>query len=154
IAKALDEAIALLRLARPREAMRICGQILGEMPKSFDALYLLGLIHFTNSDTAEHLPKCYHAPAVQRGAEGNEALRSVLDHVAQGMSILGRHEDALAVLDGCQALAPRNVSTCYARGIALMRLHRSDEALRTFDELLKIDPNDVAARLCRATILN
>ena len=64
-----------------------------------------------------------------------------------------RYDEALAHLKTLVEIAPGNVQAWANMGLALQALHRTADALKSFDRALAIDPNMPTARAGREQIL-
>jgi tetratricopeptide (TPR) repeat protein len=62
----------------------------------------------------------------------------------------GRLENALADLNEATTLDPTYRAAAYAKGLALVRLHRFNDAFDAFDAAIAISPNDASALFMRA----
>lgn len=87
---------------------------------------------------AERLPQMF-----------NEAKALCYNNLGNTLERLGRHKEALPVLDKGIALNPNDGFPRYNRGIVLLRLNRTAEAIETFDRAIAINPNDADAHYNR-----
>ena len=178
---ALERAIALFRQGRLAEADGQCTAALGEMPQSFEALHLLGIIRAQQGRLAEAFDLMNRAIAVEPGSpeahknlalilagqNRSEEAVAALDRAlaiapdypealfnrANILRRLGRHDAALAGFDRLLALAPDHAPTLFGRALSLIALGRLDEALACYDRVLAATPGDAAALFNRGNVL-
>jgi tetratricopeptide (TPR) repeat protein len=137
----LRRAIAAHGAGRFDEAEFCCRLILAANKKQFDALHLLGLIHFQRGRFEEAHRVISQAIKVNpRSAKARSNFALVLQQ-------LGRPEDALASLDKSLSIEPDNLLALNNRGHILWQLKRPGEALESLDRALAIKP-DYADALC------
>jgi tetratricopeptide (TPR) repeat protein len=84
-----------------------------------------------------------------KGVEDVDAMRTL----ARLYDALGRHADALAVLERLCELEPRDVGHWSNRGYELIHLERYDEALSILEKALTIDRDEPTALSNRAFVL-
>jgi tetratricopeptide (TPR) repeat protein len=146
--KSLDAAIAL----QPQQADLYNNRgnalkELGRLPEALESYATALAIDPKNLETL-------HNRAVVRSLLGQyaEALRDydeliarhdppqAADLIGRGAALvaLGRHEEALAPLDGAIAALPGDAEPHIQRGVALLRLNRHAEALANFDRALAL----------------
>ena len=147
IAQAFEQAVGLVRQGRLDEADRICSRIIKELPTSFDALHLLGVIKLQSGKAAAALSLFEMALTVT--PDSPEAL----SNMALALAALHRDSEALAMFDGAHALMPHSLETLNNRGSLLLRLKRAAEALADFDSVLALEPRHAGARLNRGNAL-
>ena len=82
----------------------------------------------------------------------NPALPDVASDLAACLMSTGRASEALAELDKALARDPAHRLALYNRGIALVQLGRAPEAADTWQELLKLHPDDPQAERLRSRI--
>lgn len=147
---------------------RLCAEILAHRPDHFDALHLLGLLHFQRNRLAEALRFLAAALKANPGssdamsnlglalhtsghydeaiARYRDALRLVPDHpeflynLGNSYLELGRLTDAVASYDAALASKPGHVGALVNRGNTLLRLNRPREALPSYDAALAAMP--------------
>ena len=88
-----------------------------------------------------------------------EALASGLEHpflfnlVALGRENRGQLDQAVELLRRALEIAPEDIGCLHALGILLNRLEASQEALRNFDEVIRLNPTFAPAHACRGAAL-
>lgn len=114
--------------------------VLERAPDHFDALHLLGVIHYQNgqADTAVELIQ----RALQVQPAGSAAAYSNLGLAHQA---LRQYPAALQDFEQALALDPHHLEALNNRGNTLNQLGRSGEALATFERLLALKPDAVEA---------
>ena len=155
--------------------------VLALKPNQFDALHLLGLLHYSRGEHAEALRLVAAAlktrpdypdalsnlgiilHALNRGAEALENFDRALKnkpnsaeiHANRGNAMiqLRRHADAVACFDRALTLMPNYALAHYNRGNALLALDRLDEALADFNAALGPNPNWPEALNNRGNVL-
>ena len=88
----------------------------------------------------------------------DKALESVRHPLALAeratlLSLLGRHDEALASIDEAIALGVCNVQVYNNRGEILAKLEKVDESIATFDEALKLDARCTPALFGKARVM-
>jgi Flp pilus assembly protein TadD len=150
------------------EAERCCRELLARDAAHFDALHLLGVIHFDRSqltEAVEYLTGAvalhpadplvnYHLgtallgqkqyalaePPLRRAATGHPNDAGVLNNLGNALIGLGRHEDALLCFQRVLGMAPFRAAAHYNMGRALAALDRPDEAVASFQAALVNSP--------------
>jgi predicted O-linked N-acetylglucosamine transferase (SPINDLY family) len=143
----IGDALRLCQEGKFAEASRICAAILERNPKDFDALYLLGFLHFQHNRFAE---------AERLLSEALKVNPSSLDaHYNHGraLSRLGRPDEAMAAFDKLLARNPRIAEAWLSRGGAAMDARRPREALASFDRALQLKPDMAEAWHNRGNVL-
>ncbi len=69
------------------------------------------------------------------------------------LSLLGRHDEALASIDEAIRLGVRNVQVYNNRGEILAKLEKVDESIASFDEALKLDARYTPALFGKARVM-
>ena len=177
----LREALALQQQGRLDEAEPIYRAVLSEAPDHFDALHLLGLIHYQRGQFAEAIPlfdraiqigphdlyphynRALALDALKRPAEALLGWERVIQikpdyaeaHLNRGnvLAQLKRYEEALPCFDRALRLKPDLMLALHNRGVALIELQRLNEALQCWDRILRSDPQNKAAHGNRAVTL-
>jgi len=143
----LQNAVRLHQAGDLAGAARLYGAILAANPRHFQALYLLGFVHFQRGEfsDAERLI--------------DESLRvnpqSPDAHYNRGCALqqLGRHEEALSSFERAVALKPDYDDAWTNRGATLLALRRPGDALHSFDRTLALKPFDKEALSNRGATL-
>ncbi|MBI5909919.1 MAG: tetratricopeptide repeat protein, partial [Betaproteobacteria bacterium] len=147
IAQAMQEAVALHRQNRLREAEKIYGRVLKAAPDTFDALHLLGAIKAQNGQMGEALR------LIQAALKLNPRATDAWINLANVMHALKRDADALDCLDKALAIDPSDLHALQNRGSALLTLKRPQEALACFERVVQRAPRNDEALLNRGVAL-
>lgn len=121
------------------EAARIYAQVLQANPRHFQAMYLLGYVHFQKEEyeTAEKMI----GDALKLNPKSPDAYYN------RGCALqkLDRHEEAATCFERALALKPDYTDALFNRGTSLLKLSRGADALRCFDAVLLRTPRDPQA---------
>jgi len=147
IAQAMQEAVALHRQNRLREAEKLYARVLKADPNTFDALHLLGTIKAQSGQMGEALR------LISAAVKLNPRAPDALVNLANVMHALKRDADALDCLDKALALDPNDLHALANRGSALLTLNRPQEALDCFERVLQRAPGNGEALLNRGVAL-
>jgi tetratricopeptide (TPR) repeat protein len=147
IAQTLQDALALHRQGRMREAEKLYARALKAAPDNFDALHLLGLIKAQNGQMGEAYRFMSAALKI------NPNVPDVLINFANVLHALKRDSEALDCLDKAIARRPNDAEAMLYRGNALSALDRAQEAVSCFDAVLARNPSRGDALLNRGTVL-
>jgi len=147
IAQAMQEAIALHRQNRLREAEKLYARVLKAAPDTFDALHLLGTIKAQSGQMGEALR------LISAAIKINPRASDALVNLANVLHALKRDADALDCLDRALAINPGDLQALQNRGSALLTLNRPQEALVCFEQVLARAPRDGEALLNRGVAL-
>lgn len=143
IAQAMQEAIALHRQNRLREADKLYARVLKAAPDTFDALHLSGAIKAQNGQMGEALR------LIQAALKINPRAADAWVNLANVMHALKRDADALACLDKALAIDPSDLHALQNRGSALLTLNRPEAALACFEQVVPRSPRNAEALLNR-----
>jgi tetratricopeptide (TPR) repeat protein len=141
IGQSLNDALALQRQGRLREAEKIYARVLKAAPDNFDALNLLGAVKAQLGRLGEAHRLLAAAVKVNPGAPQAHA------NLGQVLALLKRHGEALDCFDRALALAPDDLNVRNNRANALLNLDRPREALDEFQKVLARVPQHPEARL-------
>ena len=147
IAQAMQEAIALHRQNRLREAEKLYARVLKAAPDTFDALHLLGTVKAQNGQMGEALR------LIQAAIKINPRASDALVNLANVLHALKRDADALDCLDRALAIDPGNLQALQNRGSALLTLNRPREALACFEQVVQRAPRNGEVLLNRGVAL-
>src|SRR5580693_6533957 len=137
----MNEAVALHRQGRLRDAEKIYMRVLKAAPDHFDALNLLGTIKAQLGRIGE--AHRLLSAAVKLNPRAPQAWANL----GQVLHALKQDQDALSCFDKALALAPDDIGVLTNRANALLSLGRSEEALAAFREILARVPQHPEARL-------
>jgi tetratricopeptide (TPR) repeat protein len=182
LVQSLNEAMALQRQGRLREAEKIYTRVLKAAPDHFDALNMLGIVRAQLGRMGEahrllsaavrinprepgawaNLGQVLHA--LKRNQEAAECLDKaralapddvgILNQHANALLSLGRHEDALEEFRQVLARVPQHTEARVNSGIAHAALGASEQAVAEFDSALSIAPGHLPAHYNRGLALH
>ena len=141
LGQSFNEAVALHRQGRLRDAEKIYVRVLKAAPDHFDALNLLGSVKAQLGRVGEAHRLFTAASKI------NPNVPQVWANLGHVLQMLKRNQDALECFDKACALAPDNASILNSRANALLALGRPREALEQFADVLARAPNHGEARL-------
>jgi tetratricopeptide (TPR) repeat protein len=141
VAQSFNEAVALFRQGRLREAEKIGTRVLKAAPDYFDALNLLGIIKAQLGRMGE-AHRLFAA-----AAKINPRVPAVWANLGQALHVLKRSDEALACLEEARTLAPDDVAILHQHANALLSLGRAEKALAEFRQVLARAPQHGQARL-------
>jgi predicted O-linked N-acetylglucosamine transferase (SPINDLY family) len=176
------QAVALHQAGRLMEAEPLYHKVLQAHPRHFDALHLIGVIHYQRGEYDQAVRRIDQALKINpnvaaahnnRGSvlkglgRPKEALASYDRAIAlkpdyadafynrgNVLRSLARFEEAVASYDRAIALRPGYPDACNNRGSALKELGRFDDAIASFDRALALKPDYAEAWYNRANALN
>jgi tetratricopeptide (TPR) repeat protein len=141
IGPAMNEALALHRQGRLRDAEKIYARVLKAAPDYFDALNLLGTVKAQLGRFGE--AQRLLTAAVKIMPHSPQALANL----GQVLLALKRPQEALDCLSQARALAPDDIGILNNNANALLSLDRPQQALDEFREVLARVPQHAEARL-------
>ena len=141
LAQSFNEAMALQRQGRLREAEKIYARVLKAAPDHFDALNLLGTVKAQQGQIGE--AQRLFAAAVKI----NPNVAGAWANLGQALHALKRSDEALQCLDKARALAPDDLNVLHQHANALLSLGRSEAALAEFRAVVAGAPRHGEARL-------
>lgn len=118
---------------RYADAMQFVNQVLKLDLYNADAYFLKGMIHLTRSDTANAIS------SFQTAVEQNEMF---LEAYFQLGLVHAMKKDKLAIeyYNNALRIKPKNIDVLYNKGLICQDLGEYNEALKTYSEILKVDP--------------
>src|ERR1700722_4982243 len=122
LGEAFNEAVALHRQGRLRDAEKIYTRVLKAAPDHFDALNLLGTVKWRLGRIGEAHRLFTAALKIRTD------VPQVWSNLGQVLQILKRPKEALECHDRAYALAPDNVDILNSRANTLLSLGRPQEA--------------------------
>ena len=140
-AQSLNEAMALQRQGRLREAEKIYTRVLKAAPDHFDALNMLAAVKARLGRMGEAHRLFSAAAKINPGVAGAWA------NLGQVLHALKRNEEAVECLDKARALAPDDVAILNQRANTLLSAGRAEEALDEFRQVLARMPQHTEARV-------
>jgi len=143
----MQEAVALHRQGKLREAEKLYTRVLKAAPEEFNALHLLGLIKAQSGQMGEAYRLMTAALKI------NGKAPDVLLNLANVLHALKRDAEALDCLDRALAMQPGDPGTLLNRANALLTLNRPQDALDGFNQTLVREPRNASALLGRGSAL-
>jgi hypothetical protein len=146
----LQQAVALHRQGKLKEAENLYNQIMRVAPDDYRTLHLAGVLTFQQGqvEKAEGL--------LRRALKINPDYPEALSSRGIVLKELNRLDEALACYDRATTLRPDFVEALFNRGNVLRLLQRYDEAIASFGRALAINPAFAQAHtndaFCRLTI--
>jgi tetratricopeptide (TPR) repeat protein len=140
-AQSFNEALALQRQGRLRDAEKIYTRVLKAAPDNFDALNLLGTVKAQLGRMGE-AHRLFSA-----AVKINPRVAGAWANLGQVLLALKRSDDALECFDKARALDRDNVAILNQHANALLNAGRAGEALAEFREVLARAPQHAEARL-------
>jgi tetratricopeptide (TPR) repeat protein len=141
LAQSFNEALALQRQGRLREAEKIYARVLKAAPDHVDALNLLGSVKAQQGHMGEAQRLFAAAVKVNPNVAGAWA------NLGQALLALKRSDEALQSLERARSLAPDDINVLHQHANVLLSLGRSEDALAGFREVLTRNPRHGEARL-------
>jgi tetratricopeptide (TPR) repeat protein len=148
VTQAIEDALALQRQGRLRDAEKIYNRILKLVPDHFDSLNLLGGVKLAGGQAGE----AYRL--IRAALEVNPGWPDAWINLGHALHALKRDAEALDSFDKALSLKPDDVDARMNRGHALLSLGRGPEAVACFEEVLSRHPRHTAARLARGSTLS
>ena len=137
----MNEAVALHRQGRLRDAEKIYARVLKAAPDHFDALNLLGAV----KAQLGHIGEAHRL--FSAAVKVNPRAPQALVNLGQALHALKRDGEALDCFDKALALAPGDVAMLNSHANALLSLGRAEDALGEFRQVLAKAPQHAEARL-------
>jgi tetratricopeptide (TPR) repeat protein len=128
-------------------AERLCAGILAHRPDDFDALHLLGMLHFQRHRLVDALRFLAQALKV------NSSSADALSNLGLALHATGRYDEAISSYRHALDLAPEHPEILYNLGNAHLALDRVDDALSSYGHVLAIAPAHVGALVNRGNAL-
>jgi tetratricopeptide (TPR) repeat protein len=128
-------------------AERLCADILEARPDDYDAMHLLGMLHFQRQHMVEALR--FLSAALKVNSTSSDAM----SNLGLALHASGRFEEAIASYRNALQLAPDHPEIRYNLGNALLELGRIDEALVSYDAAVAKTPGHTGALVNRGNAL-
>ena len=141
----MQDAVALHRQGRLRQAEKLYARVLKAAPDHFDALHLLGLVKAQGGQIGEAYRLM--SAALKINSQAPDAWMNL----ANVLHALKRDAEALDCLDKALALRPDDADALHNRGNALLALSRPQDALACFERVLARNPRHAEALLNRGS---
>ena len=141
LAQSFNEALAMQRQGRLREAEKIYARVLKAAPDHFDALNMLGAV----KAQLGHMGEAHRL--FSAAVRINPQVAGAWANLGQVLHALKRNEEAVECLDKARTLAPDDVAILNQHANALLSAGRAEEALDEFRQVLARVPQHAEARL-------
>jgi hypothetical protein len=128
-------------------AEKLCTGILAHRPDDFDALHLLGMLHFQRDRLVEALR------FLARALKVNSSSADALSNLGLALHATGRYDEAISSYRHALDLAPDHPEIIYNLGNAHLALENADDALSNYDRVLALAPGHVGALVNRGNAL-
>jgi tetratricopeptide (TPR) repeat protein len=128
-------------------AEKLCAAILAHRPDDFDALHLLGMLHFQCHRLVEALRFLAQALKV------NSSSADALSNLGLALHAAGRYDEAISSYRHALDLAPDHPEILYNLGNACLALDHAGDALSNYDRVLAIAAGHVGALVNRGNAL-
>jgi Flp pilus assembly protein TadD len=129
------------------KAERLCAGILEYRPDDFDALHLLGMLHFQRQRMVEALR------FLARALKVNSGSADALSNLGLALHATGRYDEAVSSYCHALDLVPDHPEILYNLGNAHLALDNVGDALSNYDRALSIAPGHAGARVNRGNAL-
>jgi tetratricopeptide (TPR) repeat protein len=128
-------------------AERLCAGILEHLPDDFDALHLLGMLHFQRRRLAESLR--FLSAALKANPVSSEAM----SNLGLALHTAGHYDEAISRYRSALQLVHDHPEFLYNLGNSYLELGRFDEAVSSYDAVLAGKPDHVGALVNRGNAL-
>jgi predicted TPR repeat methyltransferase len=142
------EALALHARGELDRAEALYRSILTQMPASFHALHMLGVLVAQRDDLAQS------ARLIEQAVRVDGKVAAAHANLGNTLRLMERLDEALACYDRALALQPDNVGALKGRGLIQWRGRRREEALACYEHLLRVEPGYVDGWIMKGAILN
>jgi len=143
----LETAWRLHQAGNLLEASRLYQEVLRANPKHFQALQLLGFLHFQRGEFADA------ERVMDKAIKVNPNSVDALYNRGCALQALERHKEALQCFGKALTVNPKFAPAHVNRGNVLSRLQRYDEAMLSYDKALALQPGSAEALLNRGNAL-
>ncbi len=143
----LQNAWRLHQAGNLNEAARLYQEVLRANPRNFNALQLLGFVHFQRGEFADA------ERIMEKAIRINPTSVDALYNRGCALQALERPKEALQCFGKALTVKPDFVPAHLNRGNVLSQLGRHDEALASYDKALALQPDSAEAQLNRGNVL-
>jgi predicted O-linked N-acetylglucosamine transferase (SPINDLY family) len=143
----LQNAWRLHQAGNLNEAVRLYQEVLRANPKNFNALQLLGFVHFQRGEFADA------ERIMEKAIRINPSSVDALYNRGCALQALERPKEALQCFGKALTVKPDFAPALINRGNVLSQLNRFDEALVSYDKALALQPGSAEALLNRGNVL-
>ena len=141
------QALALQQERNLDAAERLYREILAAAPDHFDALHMLGVVHYQCGRWQAAVE------SIGKAIEQQPEVAAAHLNLGPPLQKLRRYEEALASYDRALLLQPDYANALLNRGNVLQDLHRNAEALASYDRVLALAPDYAEALYNRGNAL-
>ena len=150
----IGKGISLARLNRHEDALRSFDQALALDPTLEEARTHRASAYVRLGFTANNMGRTEEAEAYyQKALQHNPRFPDALDNLGALRIKQQRYEEALKLFQTLIEVQPGRVGSYIGKGISLVGLNRHEDALRSFDQALALDPTLEEVRTHRALVL-
>ncbi|MBR0799098.1 glycosyltransferase family protein [Bradyrhizobium jicamae] len=129
------------------KAERLCAGILEHWPDNFDALHMLGMLHFQRHRLAEAL-RCLAA-----ALKANPGSPDAMSNLGLALHTAGHYDQAIASYRNALQLAPDHPEFLYNLGNTYLELGRFTDAVSSYQAALARKPDHAGALVNRGNAL-
>jgi protein O-GlcNAc transferase len=147
LAAMLEQALGFHRAGLLAEAEQLYRKIIQSQSSHFDALHLLGVLHYQRGDLKHAIRQ------IDTALKKNANVAAAHNNRGLILKDLKRLDEALASHNRAIALDPNFVEAFYNRGRVLRELNRFDQALASYDSAIALRPGDPDAHNNRGNAL-
>jgi tetratricopeptide (TPR) repeat protein len=130
-----------------KRAEKLCAGILEYRPDDFDALHMLGMLHFQRQRMVEALH--FLAAALK----ANSASSDAMSNLGLALHATGRFDEAIVQFGNALQFAPDHPEILYNLANTYLELGRLDDALSRYDAALAHAPGHAGALVNRGNTL-
>lgn len=126
----LEQAVALHKAGKFKEAEPLYSNILESAPEHFDALHMLGVLYLQTRRNADALA------LITRAVAANPGSAAALNNQGNALRALERYEEALASYERAAATDPAFVEAVKNRGDIFQIMGNHSQAIVNYDQVL------------------
>lgn len=142
------QALGLHRQGEHGAAEALYREILAQMPESFHASHMLGVLLGQRNDWAQA------ERLIARAVRSDPSVAAAHANLGNALRLLNRREEAMASYDRALLLQPDNARALKGRGLILWETGRREEALTCYERLLQIEPDYADGWIMKAAVLD
>jgi Flp pilus assembly protein TadD len=128
-------------------AEKLCAGILEQRPRDFEALHLLGVLHFQRHRMVGAIRYLSEALTINSGSA------DAMSNLGLALHATGRYDEAILSYRNALRLAPGHPEILYNLGNACLEQGRVAEALSNYDDVLAREPGHAGACVNRGNAL-
>jgi len=142
------QAIGLHGKGELDAAQALYRRILAQMPTSFHALHMLGVLVGQRDDLAQSEQLIARALRIDPNAAAAHA------NLGNTLRLMERFDEAMANYDRALQLQADNTRALKGRGLILWRSRRREEALACYEHLLRVEPDYTDGWIMKGAVLD